>query len=205
MFPRTTPSPLRTLPWAACLANDECFLCHRSAKTKKPAKKDSVMVSVNVYVWFFQLIVLTPCPRCLRDAPPSKKNLTVWYLLLLLLTHRPHEPWGEIGHSWWQVALSGLEMSLFIDSNSVYVADSHHAGWFLDQQRACVCQKWGSNTKSSTSVWFPNNQPFCGLFAIYCLFHGTVYRLKIFATLPSKKVQKLIISTPKTKKTTSPL
>lgn len=59
-FPRATPSPLRILRWAACLTNDECFLCHRSAKNKKPAKKDSVMVSVNVSLWFFQLITLTP-------------------------------------------------------------------------------------------------------------------------------------------------
>lgn len=35
----------------------------------------------------------------------------------------------KTGHSWWQVFLFSLEISLFIDSVSVYVANGHQADW----------------------------------------------------------------------------
>lgn len=154
------PPPLRILSWAACLANDECFLCHRSAKNKRPTKKESVLVSVHVHLILsancynpspIMILIRVKCVTDVVSPPTPRKTLTwVWCLLLpSLLTHSPVAWGGKIGHSWWQVALFGLEIGLFVDSVSVYVASGHQAGWFSYQQRVCVCQKWSSNTKSS--------------------------------------------------------
>lgn len=116
-FPRTTPSPLRKRSWAACLANDWCFLCHRSAKNKKTGK--SVMVSVNFSVLipsfnrFNPLVSLNHKSVTFSSSPKSTSY--VWCILLLFADTQS------------QVIIG---ISLVTESVSVFVANGLPSGWF---------------------------------------------------------------------------
>lgn len=84
--------------------NDGEFLCHRSARNKKPGRKQSVIVFVKFSILPLQLIILTPhTPIYSRLFPKSYWQGSI--VVPLSADIESHASRWKIQHSWWQVAL----------------------------------------------------------------------------------------------------
>lgn len=138
VFPRRASLPLweYRLELHVC-ANDECFLCHRSAKNKRPAKKESVLVSVHVHL-ILSANCYNPSPimilirvKCVTDVlpPPSKEN-THMSLMLVAAFSSDAQPRGPRGKNW----------AFMVTSGSIWPWN-----WLVYWLSVCLCGQWSSS------------------------------------------------------------